>query len=268
MVDLARPGGAIAHLQPETTAIEVRNLNVRYGTYPVLTDIYAHFRKNAVTAIMGPSGCGKSTFINAMNRTLELDPSAHITSGELFYEGADIYAPGQSAMAIRKEIGIIYQRPITFPMSIINNVLFGPNFHGQFDGLPKRDYAINYLEKVGLAEELHGRLDQPAHKLSGGQQQRLCLARTLANQPSVILMDEPCASLDPVATRRIEQLITAMKADYTIIVVTHNMAQARRISGEAIFMLDGRVVEAGETRQLFENPKTGLMDEFAQGQMG
>ena len=255
----------MTELNPAGTILEVRKLNVRYGERQVLFDIDARFKRSAVTAIMGPSGCGKSTLINTINRTLELDPAAKVTSGEILYEGTDIHAPWLSPMAVRKEIGIIYQTPLVFPMSVMDNVLFGPEFHGQFDGLPKRDYAMRYLARVGLLDELKGRLDAPAYKLSGGQQQRLCLARTLANKPQVVLMEEPCSSLDPVATRHIEQLIGMMKCEYTFIVVTHNMAQAKRISDEAIFVLDGSIIESGPTAQLFGDPKTDLMREFARG---
>ena len=217
---------------------------------------------------MGPSGCGKSTLVKALNRTLELTPGARILAGEVWFRGLSLYAPDMDPKSVRKRIGIIHQKPITFPMSIVENVLFGARFHNMLNGMKPREYAELYLERVGLIDEVKDRLDAPAHRLSGGQQQRLCLARTLANRPEIILMDEPCSAIDPAATQRIEELILKLKADYTIAIVTHNIGQARRVSDQAIFMFGGRVVEAGASARLFAEPRTQLAQRFISGAIG
>jgi len=263
--------GAFKDLRPDEVsdcAIEVLNLEVSYSGIPALKDIYCHFPKKSVTAIMGPSGCGKSTLVRTLNRTLKLTPDARVEQGNVFIEGKKIYAKNIDPKAVRKYVGIIHQRPIVFPMSIMENVLFGALFFRELDGTPPQQYAEKYLARVGLLEEVSHRLHEPATKLSGGQQQRLCLARTLANHPSIILMDEPCSAIDPVATETIEKLIAELKRDYTIIVVTHNLQQARRISKQAILMVDGRIIEAGETERLFSKPRTKLASKFITGRMG
>ena len=255
-------------LPPSDAVLEVRNVSSAYGDKTVLHDIYCHFPEKRVTAIMGPSGCGKSTLVKILNRTLELAPTGHINNGTVLYRGNDIYSERVDVMAIRKQIGIIHQRPVIFPLSILENVLFGAKFHRRIYGMSQLEYAESYLEKVGLWGEVRDRLHESAGKLSGGQQQRLCLARTLANQPDVILMDEPCSAIDPVSTQRIEELIAELKREYTIIIVTHNMHQARRVSDFAIFMLGGRIIEAGETRSFFNEPQTELAKNFISGLMG
>lgn len=266
--DLTKPYDGLLPLPPEDAVLEVRGVNGGYGDKIVLYDIYCHFPEKMVTAIMGPSGCGKSTLIKILNRTLELTPGAGISSGKVLYRGRDIYDSQTAIMDIRKQIGIIHQRPVTFPMSIIENVLFGAKFHRRFNGMARQEFAEFYLEKVGLLDEVKECLNESASKLSGGQQQRLCLARTLANQPDIILMDEPCSAIDPLATQRIENLISELKKEYTLIVVTHNMAQAKRISDLAIFLLSGRIIEAGNTEQLFNEPQTELAQSFISGLIG
>jgi phosphate transport system ATP-binding protein len=265
---IRRPDDGILQLEREKIVLEVRGLNTSYGTTKTLHDIYCHFEQNAVSAIMGPSGCGKSTLVNSLNRILEMVPGARIISGEVVYKGENIYAPNVNTSEIRKQIGMIFQRPVVFPMSIIDNVLFGPEFHDICDKTEKVDYAIHYLKRVGLFKELEGRLDDLATRLSGGQQQRLCLARALANQPKILLMDEPCSALDPAAMRRIEDLILELSEEYTIIIVTHNLGQARRVSNKTLFLYDGRVIEASTTKQIFENPKTKLTQDFIIGNIG
>jgi phosphate transport system ATP-binding protein len=257
------------HPAPDTdSTLEVHGLDVSYGGLPALAGIYCHFPEKSVTAIMGPSGCGKSTLVKALNRTLELTSEVTIRHRAVFLHGVDIYGAEVDAKIIRKHIGIIHQRPVVFPMSILENVLFGAKFFHLLDGASPRQYAERYLERVGLLDEISDRLHEPAHKLSGGQQQRLCLARTLANKPEIILMDEPCSAIDPVATQRIEDLVAELKRDYTIIIVTHNLQQARRVSEQAILMLGGRIVEAGPTQALFENPRTQIAREFISGAIG
>ena len=217
---------------------------------------------------MGSSGCGKSTLVKTMNRTLELTDSARVEAGEVVFQGRNLYEGPQDLMEIRKRIGIIHQAPVLFPMSIIDNVLFGAKFHGLVSERENREYAEEFLAQVGLLEEVKDRLKDPASRLSGGQQQRLCLARTLANKPEIVLMDEPCSAIDPAATQKIEELIVKLKKTYTIIIVTHNMNQAKRISDHAIFMFAGRIIEAGETRDIFSNPQTDLARQFVSGLIG
>jgi len=261
----------VSHAQQPVVAepaLRSVSLSATYGNRQVLFDINAEFSMNKVTAIMGPSGCGKSTLISALNRTLELVPSARILNGSIFLGNQDIYLAGVSPEEVRKKIGMIYQRPLTFPMSVLENVLFGAQYHKNFDPREKRDYAMHYLEIVGLREELDKRFDEPANKLSGGQQQRLCLARTLANQPEIILMDEPCSALDPIAMRRIEDLIQKLSEDYTIIIVTHNTAQARRVSQDTVFMTDGRIIEQRATHEIFDSPRSPQTRDFVEGFIG
>jgi len=266
--DLSGPFNDLRPTEGLDSAVEVHGLKVSYSGMPALTDIYCHFPKMSVTAIMGPSGCGKSTLVRTLNRTLELTPDARIEQGNVFIEGQRIYDKGVDPKTVRKYVGIIHQRPIVFPMSIMENVLFGALFFRELDGTSPKRYAEHYLARVGLLGEVSHRLHEPATKLSGGQQQRLCLARTLANHPSIILMDEPCSAIDPVATKTIERLIAELKRDYTIIVVTHNLQQARRISKQAILMVDGRIIEAGDTERLFARPRTKLASEFITGRIG
>ncbi|XSG81079.1 MAG: phosphate ABC transporter ATP-binding protein [Methyloligella sp. ZOD6] len=259
-----------AKVEPVTfpDAFEVNGLTAAYGATPVLHDITCRIPERQVTAIMGPSGCGKSTLIRALNRTLELIPDAVATSGTIRFRGADLYAPGVQAEAVRRGLGIIHQRPVTFPMSILENVLFGASFHGVCTRADGADHARFYLEKVGLWGEVKDRLHDSASSLSGGQQQRLCLARTLANEPQAILMDEPCSALDPSATRRIEEHITELRDEYPIVVVTHNVGQAYRISDQALFLLDGRLIEAGASQTVFETPENPLTLDFISGRLG
>ena len=266
---LNNPYNGLPPLTEEEAIIEARGIGVIYGKkVTALSEIYCHFQKNKVTAILGPSGCGKSTLIKVLNRTLELTPEADVSAGTVYYHGRNIYDLKVDPQIIRKHIGIIHQRPIIFPMSILKNVLFGAKFHQELNGASPQKYAKHFLDRVGLLEEVKDRLKEPASKLSGGQQQRLCLARTLANRPDVVLMDEPCSAIDPVATQRIEELICELKKEYTIIIVTHNMHQAKRVSDHTVFMLGGRIIEAGETNRLFSAPKTDLAKKFLSGMIG
>ncbi len=253
--------------QPEAV-FQTIAIEAAYSERTVLKNISFHILDKSITAIMGPSGCGKSTLLRILNRTLELTPGARILSGKVLFRNQNIYSKGQDPRAIRKRIGLIYQRPVPFPMSILENVLFGVSFHGLPGDMPREEYARLYLKRVGLWEEVKDRLRESANKLSGGQQQRLCLARALANQPEVILMDEPCSSLDPAATRQIEELIAQLKRDYTIVVVTHNIAQARRISEFALFMFAGTLVESGPNEKIFHQPETPLARDFITGKIG
>jgi phosphate transport system ATP-binding protein len=256
---------------PEETppiALSLHSVSAAYGERLVLKNITCCFTQGQITAILGPSGCGKSTLLRVLNRTLELIPQARLLSGTVLFRGENLHGPGAHPAAVRKRIGLIHQRPVPFPMSILEDVLFGARYHGLLDGTLPEEYARYYLEQAGLWNEVKDRLRDRAERLSGGQQQRLCLARTLANQPEVILMDEPCSSLDPAATQQIEELVRELKARYTIVIVTHNLAQARRVSDSAIFMLDGEIIEEDATEKIFISPRSGRTRDFVSGQIG
>jgi phosphate transport system ATP-binding protein len=262
------PSPALENLPASTTvAFDIHDLNIFYARKQAVHDGSCRINTHAVTAIMGPSGCGKSTLLKVLNRTLELTPGVKI-SGCVLFHGDDLYADDVDPRSVRKTIGIIHQRPITFPMSILENVLFGAEFHRHYKRQARAEYAQRYLERVGLWEEVKDRLHDDANRLSGGQQQRLCLARTLANQPEAILLDEPCSALDPSATRHIEKHIMELRNDYPVVIVTHNVAQARRISDYVVFMYDGRIVETGRSEQVFSNPRSRLAEEFIAGRFG
>lgn len=248
--------------------LSLHGVSAAYGERVALRNIACSFPQGEITAILGPSGCGKSTLLRVLNRTLELIPQGRLLSGAVTFHGENLHDRGAHPGAIRKRIGLIHQRPVPFPMSILEDVLFGARYHGLLAGARPVEYAQHYLEQVGLWNEVKDRLRDRAERLSGGQQQRLCLARTLANQPEVILMDEPCSSLDPAATQQIEELASGLKARYTIVIVTHNLAQARRVSDGAIFMLDGEIIEQGSTEEIFVSPRSSLTRDFISGQIG
>jgi phosphate transport system ATP-binding protein len=252
----------------DRAVLSMSSVAASYAGHIVLKNVSCGFAANAITAILGPSGCGKSTLLRVLNRTLELIPRARIETGTVRFRGQDIYAKNVHGATVRRHIGLIHQRPVPFPMTILNDVLFGARYHRLLDGKAPREYAKIYLEQAGLWQEVKDRLDDRAERLSGGQQQRLCLARSLANQPQVILMDEPCSSLDPAATQQIEDLIADLKQRYTIIVVTHNLAQARRIADEVVFMFAGEVVERGATGKMFSRPDSKLARDFVSGRIG
>lgn len=244
--------------------LRVAGLQTAYGARQVLKGIDCAVSDRTVTVVLGPSGCGKTTLLKALNRTLELVPEARVTGGAVRFKGGDMYTAGCDAQLIRKQIGLIHQRPVTFPMSIMENVLFGVRFHGHWAGRNAEDATREHLEEAGLWEETKDRLHEPAANLSGGQQQRLCIARTLANRPDLILMDEPCSSLDPRATRVIEDLIGRLRQRMAILVVTHNLAQARRIGQEALALVDGRIAEAGVAERVLGNPQNESVRDFLQ----
>jgi phosphate transport system ATP-binding protein len=262
--------GAIRQAPQDSAAIvlSLQRVSVAYGERVVLKDVGCSIAEGEITGILGPSGCGKSTLLRVVNRTLELIPQARLLSGTVAFRGKDLFERGVHPAAVRRHIGLIHQRPVPFPMSILDDVLFGARYHGLLDGTPPAEYARYYLEQAGLWNEVKDRLRERADRLSGGQQQRLCLARTLANQPEVILMDEPCSSLDPAATKQIEELVLGLKPRYTIVIVTHNLAQAKRVSDRAIFMLDGEIIEQGPTEQIFLGPQSQLTRDFVSGQIG
>jgi phosphate transport system ATP-binding protein len=242
--------------------LRVQDLEVRYGPRVALAGVTWSFRAPGTTAIVGPSGCGKTTLLKALDRTLELVPGARVTRGSVWFRDAD--AALSDPLEIRQRIGLIHQKPVPFPMSIRENVLFGVRFRRAWEGRQPDEVARIHLQQAGLWEEVRTRLNEPASSLSGGQLQRLCLARTLANRPEVLLMDEPCSSLDPRATAEIERLVTDLQAALCIVIVTHNLAQAKRVAQEALILSDGRLVEAGDAAQVLVRPSDPIAQAFVE----
>ncbi len=247
--------------------IKIENLKFWYGKKQVLDDINLEIDHNKITALIGPSGCGKSTLLRCMNRMNDLISASKI-EGNLIYNDKDIYKDFDDVSLLRKKIGMVFQKPNPFPMSIYENVCYGLRIQGIKDKLILSNIVENSLKKADLWDEVKDRLDASAFSLSGGQQQRLCIARALAINPDVILLDEPCSALDPIATAKIEKLLLKLKDEMTIIIVTHNMHQARRISDKTIYMLDGKVIEYCETQSLFEKPKNKLTKDYINGVFG
>ncbi len=245
--------------------VQTRDLNVHYGRVHALKDVSIDIEANSVTAVIGPSGCGKTTFLRVLNRLVDLD-GARVT-GKVFLDGEDIFN-GIDVTSLRRRVGMVFQQPNPFPMSIYDNVAFGPRIHGIRDKKRLDRIVEASLRKAALWSEVKDRLHESALRLSGGQQQRLCIARALAVQPEVILMDEPCSALDPVSTARIEALIKELKREYTLVVVTHNMHQAARISDYTAFFLNGELVEFGKTSQIFTNPAEKRTEDYISGRFG
>ena len=250
--------------------LQTRDLNVYYGEKRVVTDVTLDFARNRITAIIGPSGCGKSTLLRCFNRMNDLIPTARI-SGQVLFEGQDLYGPSVDPTEIRYQIGMVFQRPNPFPKSVFDNVAFGPRING-FKG-NMEELVEQSLHSAALWDEVKDRLKSSALALSGGQQQRLCIARALAVEPRVILMDEPCSALDPIATLAIEELMRELSEDYSIIIVTHNMQQAARVSNFTAFLMAddtriGHLVEYGESRQIFTNPQDERTEAYITGRFG
>lgn len=247
--------------------MEIRNLNFFYGSFQALKNINLEIKEKQITALIGPSGCGKSTFLRTLNRMNELIPHTRVT-GSVLLDGEDIYGPKVNPVNLRQRVGMVFQRPNPFPKSIFENVAFGPKVLG----ISRRSTLMEIVEKslrgAALWEEVKDELDKPATELSLGQQQRLCIARVLAIQPEVILMDEPCSALDPQATLRIEELMQDLKKNYTIVIVTHNMQQAARASDWVGFFLLGELLEYGTTTQIFTNPKDQRTENYITGRFG
>lgn len=249
------------------TKITVRDLNLYYGENHALKDVNMNIRENCVTAFIGPSGCGKSTFLKTLNRMNDLVDGVRIT-GEVKLDDEDIYAEGVDTTVLRKRIGMVFQQPNPFPMSIYDNIAYGPRTHG-IKNRHKLDAIVEKaLKQAAIWEEVKDRLNKSALGLSGGQQQRLCIARALAVEPEVILMDEPTSALDPISTSRIEDLAIELKKEYTIVMVTHNMQQATRISDNTAFFLLGEVVEYDNTEQLFSIPRDKRTEDYITGRFG
>ena len=246
--------------------IETRNLNLYYGEKQALKNINISINKNEVTALIGPSGCGKSTFLRTINRMNDLIDIVKI-DGEVLFEGKDIYKD-YDEIHLRKRIGMVFQRPNPFPMSIYNNIAYGPKIHGITNKKQLDEIVEKSLKGAALWDETKDRLKESALGMSGGQQQRLCIARTLAVSPEVILMDEPTSALDPISTSKMEELMDELKKKYTVIIVTHNLQHAGRIADKTAFFLNGEVIEFGKTEDIFYNPKDKRTEDYITGRFG
>jgi len=247
--------------------IEVRGLSFHYGKFQALKDISLDIGRNRITALIGPSGCGKTTFLRTLNRMTDLVDDVRV-AGTVLIDGENIYKPGTDLLRLRKKVGMVFQRPNPFPLSVFDNVVYGLRVHGQRDGKVLEEKLVRSLESVHLWDELKDRLDVNALTLSGEQQQRLCIARLVAVEPEVLLMDEPCSALDLAATANIEDLMAELKKRYTIVIVTHNMQQAARVSDVTGYFLLGELVEIGETRQIFTNPQDSRTEDYITGRFG
>lgn len=247
--------------------VKVENLNLYYGENHALKDVSMDIQENAVTAFIGPSGCGKSTFLKTLNRMNDLVDGVRI-DGKVLLDGEDIYEPGVDTTILRKKVGMVFQQPNPFPMSIYDNIAYGPRVHGIRDKKRLDQIVEESLRGAAIFDEVKDRLKKSAMGLSGGQQQRICIARALAVQPEVLLMDEPTSALDPISTAKIEELMEDLKKKYTVIVVTHNMQQATRVSDQAAFFLVGEMVEFGDTKQIFSYPQDKRTEDYITGRFG
>jgi len=247
--------------------IQAKNLSFYYGPFQALREITIDISANRVTAFIGPSGCGKSTFLRCINRMNDLIEGTRI-EGNVFLDGLDIYAKEVDPVELRKEVGMVFQKPNPFPMSIYDNICYGPRIHGIKDRTELDAIVESSLRKAALWDEVKDKLKQSGLSLSGGQQQRLCIARTMAVDPKIILMDEPCSALDPIATSKIEDLIFELKKDYTIIIVTHNMQQAQRSSDVTAFFMSGQLVEVNKTENIFLFPEKRQTEDYISGRFG
>jgi phosphate transport system ATP-binding protein len=245
-----------------------KNVDVFYGNKQALFDINLEIFKNEVTALIGPSGCGKSTFLRCINRMNDVIDICKI-SGEIEIDGFNIYKQGVDVVRLREKVGMVFQKPNPFPKSIYDNIAYGPNIHGIAQNKQELDEIVeNSLKKAALWNEVKDRLNEPGTGLSGGQQQRLCIARAISINPEIILMDEPCSALDPIATAKIEELIDSLKSSYTIAIVTHSMAQAARVSQRTGFFHLGKLIEMDETDKIFKNPNNKMTQDYITGRFG
>jgi len=269
--DLARGGdfsGTIGDVTAAEPRMVCREVNVWYGDKHAIKDVSLDIGKNEVVSMIGPSGCGKSTFLRCLNRMNDTIDGCRVT-GSIRLDGDEIYARGQDPVPLRAQVGMVFQKPNPFPKSIYENVAYGPRIHGLTNSKAELDALVETsLRKAGLWNEVKDRLDQPGTGLSGGQQQRLCIARTIAVSPEVILMDEPCSALDPIATAIIEELIDELRENYSIAIVTHSMQQAARVSQRTAYFHLGDLIEVGETNEIFTNPRHRLTEDYITGRFG
>ena len=249
------------------TKIEVKNLDFFYGDFKALKDINIKVQENNVTALIGPSGCGKSTFLRTLNRMNDLIDGTRV-QGEILLDGENIYSKDMLVEELRKNVGMVFQKPNPFPKTIYENIVFGPKRHGIKDKNRLDEIVEKSLKGAALWNEVKDKLNKSAWELSGGQQQRLCIARAIAMEPQVILMDEPTSALDPIATSRVEELIDGLKMDYTIVIVTHSMQQAARISDNTAYFLMGELIEFGNTNEIFTNPIDKRTEDYITGRFG
>jgi phosphate transport system ATP-binding protein len=247
--------------------IEAKDLNFYYGDKQTLKNINLIATKNKVTALIGPSGCGKSTFIRTLNRMNDVIPGTRV-EGEVFLDGENIYSPKVDVVELRKRVGMVFQKPNPFPKSIFDNIAYGLRINGMKSKRNIEEIVEKSLNEAALWDEVKNRLGENAFALSGGQQQRLCIARSLAVEPDVILFDEPCSAIDPIATAKIEDLIQILKKNYTVLIVTHNMQQAARVSDFTAFLMLGELIEYGETGKIFTNPENKLTEDYITGRFG
>ncbi len=247
--------------------MQTRGLNFFYGDKQVLKDVNLDIKERQITALMGPSGCGKSTFLRTLNRMNDIIPKSKV-DGQVLLDGDDVYAPGVDAVQLRKRVGMVFQQPNPLPKSVFENVAFGPKVMGMNHRARLEEIVERSLRAAALWDEVKDNLKSSGFNLSGGQQQRLCIARALAIEPEVILMDEPCSALDPIATLKIEGLMQDLKESYTIIIVTHNMQQAARVSDKTGFFLMGEIIEYGSTEEIFSRPKDKRTEDYITGRFG
>ena len=258
----------VGQVTVDSPVISARHVNVHYGEKHAIKDVSIDVANNAVIAFIGPSGCGKSTFLRCLNRMNDTIPNAKVT-GSITLDGSDIYDRSQDIVQLRARVGMVFQKPNPFPKSIYENVAYGPRIHGLAGNRADLDDMVqSSLRKAGLWEEVKDRLDNPGTGLSGGQQQRLCIARAIAVDPEVILMDEPCSALDPIATAKVEDLIDELRENYAIVIVTHSMQQAARVSQRTAYFHLGDLIEVGPTEQIFTNPVRKLTEDYITGRFG
>jgi phosphate transport system ATP-binding protein len=262
------PRETVGRTTVDNPRITCRNVNVAYDGSLAIKNVSLDIGKNEVISMIGPSGCGKSTFLRALNRMNDVIENCEVT-GDIQLDGKDIYGKSTDVVTLRAQVGMVFQRPNPFPKSVFENVAYGPRIHGLADNkLDLEEIVETSLRKAGLWDEVKNRLEEPGTGLSGGQQQRLCIARTIAVKPEVILMDEPCSALDPIATARIEELMDELSENYTIVIVTHSMQQAARVSSRTAYFHLGDLIEVGETRKIFTNPEHRLTEGYITGRFG
>ena len=266
-VAVPAPAGSPAISVYNNISFDCKNVDLYYGSFQALKGINLRIEKNQITALIGPSGCGKSTFLRSLNRMNDLIPGVKIT-GSVCYKGEDIFAPSVDVSELRRQVGMVFQKPNPFPMSIYDNIAYGPRTHGMKNKAKLDEIVEKSLRGAAIWDEVKDRLKKNALGLSGGQQQRLCIARALAVEPEVLLMDEPTSALDPISTSKIEELAMELKEQYTIVIVTHNMQQAVRISDRTAFFLLGELVECDETEKLFSQPQDKRTEDYITGRFG